>query len=364
MGLFQRRQPGTGQQTSTQKVKWWWKNQGQQTSTQQQGQAAPPKLERDQGQGELNLVNYSPEELVQQVDAQLSRVQFGWTFNTKFMENFSEVWAVVGPIILLLGTIGEVFLVLWLRQKAQDILAGMSIVAVAAVLEGTFLAVSYKAATMRNRAEKRDGGPSELDRVKLKRQFRFWIALASGVCATQIIFIAAQTKSDGIGLYGVWIFAILRSVFTLTADGYTAFAHEEKPTDGDRAEEEREQRAKLAERFLAQKNREIDVLNEGILKLRETHTEAKIKEDKQDTRLKVERLQNKAQVTALTMQQEQATMFAQLGANMMRALFDPSMDEDSRQKLLSTMQGFMSAANALPESSRTLHVDSVREEDV
>src|SRR5207249_45398 len=50
---------------------------------------------------DLNLVNYSPEELVAQVDKSLSRVQFGWTWITHFMENYSELWAMMGPVILL-----------------------------------------------------------------------------------------------------------------------------------------------------------------------------------------------------------------------------------------------------------------------
>ena len=135
------------------------------------------------------------------------------------MEGFSEFWSWMGPLVLLAGTIGEVFIVLWTRQKVQDVLAGMSIVAVALVLEGTFLAVSYKAARIRNRAERNPGGITSLDKKKLTKQFLFWIALAIGVCSTQIIFIIAQTSDTGIGQYGVYAFAGLRAFFTLVADG-------------------------------------------------------------------------------------------------------------------------------------------------
>src|SRR5436305_6299479 len=79
----------------------------------------------------LHLVNYTPDQLMQQTQARLSRVQFGWTGFTKWMEIYGEWWSVLGPIILLLGTIGEVFMVLWTRQKhSGDITAGISIVAV------------------------------------------------------------------------------------------------------------------------------------------------------------------------------------------------------------------------------------------
>src|SRR5436853_1534805 len=224
--------------------------------------------------GTINLVNYTPEQLVSHVDQNFARIQFGWTFTTKWMEGFAEVWSWVGPIVLVLGTIGEVFLVLWLRQRTKDLLAGVSIVAVALVLECTFLTVSYKSATIRNRAERRPGGASDLDKKKMQKQFGFWIALGFGVCATQVIFIAAQTmeaipgQGGDIGIYGVWIFAILRAVFTLVADGYTAFAHEEKPTTAERAVEEEEQRTKAAEKLLQQKRREITIINEGILDVR------------------------------------------------------------------------------------------------
>lgn len=320
--------------------------------------ANSPRLQSSNN-GSLNLVNYSPEQLVQHVEHTLSRVEFGWSRTAKWMESFSEFWSWMGPLVLLAGTIGEVFIVLWLRQKNQDILAGMSIVAVALVLEGTFLAVSYKAARIRNRAERNPGGMTALDKKKLTKQFFFWFALALGVCATQIIFIIAQTKDDGIGQYGVYAFAGLRAFFTLVADGYTAFAHEEHPTTGEKALEEQEQRADLAKKFLEQKKQEVTIINEGIQEVREAHTEAEIKEDKQKTRLETEKLGNKAQLDALRTQQEQATMFTQLSNNMMRALFDPTLPEGDRDRLLGTMQGFMSAMKYLPEKAQY----QIREED-
>ena len=284
----------------------------------------------------LNLVNYTPEQLVSHVDQRVARIQFGWSFSTKLMEGYSEVWSWMGPIVLVIGTIGEVFLVLWLRQKAQEIIAGISIVAVALVLEGTFLAVSYKAATIRNRAERRPGGQNELDTRKLKRQFGFWFALALGVCATQVIFVAAQTKDDGIGLYGVWIFALLRAVFTLVADGYTAFAHEEKPTTAEKALEEEEQRTKASDLLLAQKTKEVDTINAGILRVREASVEAQIKDDKMHPRLTTEKMQNKALIDALRTQQETANMTIQMLTNLNRAVMDPTMPLEQSQMAINT----------------------------
>lgn len=299
-------------------------------------------------QGEmLALVNYTPEQLVQHVDQRIARIQFGWSFSTKLMENFGEVWSWLGPIILVIGTIGEVFLVLWLRQKAQEIIAGLSIVAVALVLEGTFLAVSYKAATIRNRGERRPNGPSELDKRKLKRQFGFWLALACGVCATQVIFIAAQTKDDGIGTWGVWIFAIVRAVFTLVADGYTAFAHEEKPTTAERALEEEQQRTKASELLLSQKQQEVTTINTGILAVREASVEAQIKDDQMTTRLNIEKMQNQAQIDALRTQQETAQMTIAMLTRLQRAILDPAMPADQRQMAINTLVAMGQGYNQL-----------------
>lgn len=320
------------------------------------GDTAVPGAQGDM----LNLVNYTPEQLVQHVDQRVARIQFGWSFSTKLMEGYSEVWAWMGPIILVLGTIGEVFLVLWLRQKAQEIIAGLSIVAVALVLEGTFLAVSYKAATIRNRAERRPDGPTELDKRKLKRQFGFWLALALGVCATQVIFIAAQTKEDGIGTWGVWTFAVLRAVFTLVADGYTAFAHEEKPTTAQQALEEEEQRTNAGELLLRQKKREIAIINDGILEVREASVEAQIKDDKLTTQLHIEKMQNQAQIEALRTQQETAQMTIQMLTRLQRAILDPAMPADQRQSAINILVAMGQGYNQLgpgPDSTTVTEED-------
>jgi hypothetical protein len=275
------------------------------------------------------------------------------------MEGFSEFWSWMGPLVLLAGTIGEVFIVLWTRQKVQDIVAGMSIVAVALVLEGTFLAVSYKAARIRNRAERNPGGMTTLDKKKLMKQFFFWFALAIGVCSTQIIFIVAQTKDTGIGTYGVWAFAGLRAFFTLVADGYTAFAHEEHPTTGEKALEEQEQRTMLSQKFLHQKKIEVGIINEGIQEVRAITVKAQIEDLDQKTMLEVKQLEARSRVETLRTQQKQASMFTDLSGNMMRALFDPSLPEGDRDRLLGTMQGFMSATKYLPQQSTRIEEEDM-----
>lgn len=312
------------------------------TSTQPQSVPTSSGMTRTSSGDRLELVNYSPEELVKQVDERIATIQFGWTKTIKWMEGWSEVWSWAGPVILLLGTIGEVFMVLWLRQKQQEILAGISIVAVAFVLEGTFLTVSYKSATIRGRAERRPGGPSQLDKAKMKKQMFFWFALATGVCASQIIFVVAQTKTDGIGTYGVWAFAILRSVFTLVADGYTAFAHEEKPTTDERALEEQQHRAKAVKEQLEQSRENVRIFNEGILSVRESVNEAEIRDVKQRARLETEKLQADQQVAALRQQNELAAMMTGTFTKMIAAMIDPSISDEERQHSLRLMQAFTS----------------------
>lgn len=310
-----------------------------QTSTPGQGASMTRTTASDQ----LELVNYSPEELIRQVEDRVSTIQFGWTKTIKWMEGWSEVWSWAGPVILLLGTIGEVFMVLWLRQKDQNVLAGLAIVAVAFVLEGTFLTVSYKSATIRGRAERRPGGASRLDKAKMKRQAFFWFALATGVCTSQIIFVVAQTRADGIGQVGVWTFAIMRSVFTLVADGYTAFAHEEKPTTAEQAIEEQQARARAVKEQLEQSRENVRIFNDGILDVREAINEAQIRDVKQRARLETEKLQADQQVAALRQQNEMAAMMTKTFTAMMAAMIDPSISPDEREKSLRLMQAFSAA---------------------
>jgi hypothetical protein len=194
----------------------------------------------------------------------------------------------------------------------------------------------------------------------MRRQFWFWVGLALGVCVTQIIFVEAQTKATDIGVLGVWVFAIARAIFTLLADGYTAFAHEEKPTTEERDLEEQEHRAKHADALLHQKQHTITMINDGILAVREAHTEAEIKNDKLQTRLRIERLQNKAQVETLETQAKQAQMFEKMGQSFLRAIFDPDMDNDKRQIMLNNMGALTEAMKQLSEPSRVVEI---REED-
>jgi len=307
--------------------------------------------------GKINLVNYSPEELVQHVERTISTVHFGMSLQHRFKENAAELWSVLGPIVLFAGTAGEVFFFIW--NNVADTTAwwvALSVLATVAVLECTFMVLSYKCDTLRNQFKSKPGGASDEDRGEMAAHHRFWFLLAAGVAFGQISFLVFSMMAKFNNLPFLIAFALGRSVVTLAADYYTAFVHRAKPTTGEVAKMRQKQQADLTADLLRQKSEEVTIINSGILSLRQAHTEAEIREDKLRTQLEVERLQNRAQVETLKNQQVQATMFTELGNNLMRALFDPKLPDDERQKLLATMQGFMSAMKQLPHP-RVTHIE-------
>ena len=322
------------------------------------GGQGSPGFQKVKG-GQLNLVNYSPEELMQHVETTLSTVHFGMSASTRFMETGASLWAVAGPAVLLIGTAGEVFYFIWQYTSAPAWWVAMSILATVVVLEATFMVVSWKSATIRNRAESRPGGSSDLDRAKLKRYRLTWFILAFGVGAGQVAFLVSAMDARLGSLVWLVLFAVVRTVMTLASDYYTAFVHEQKPTDGEEARQKQEQRAQLAAQLLRQKESEVTIINEGIIGLQRAHTDAEIKQDSLKTELEIKKLENTSRVETLRGMQEQATMFNRLGSSLMRALFDPELPDEQRDKILLTMQSFMSAGRQLPPPKT-----SIEEEDV
>jgi hypothetical protein len=310
-----------------------------------------PHLQENQG-SQLNLVNYSPEQLLQHVEQTLSSVHFGMSLSRKIKENISEFWSVAAPIVLCSGTVGEVyFFIASNMAKGKDGLSWWvvwSIIATIMALEVSFMVVSMKSDTIRNDLREKGGG-TDLEKKELRHHMIFWFILASGVAIGQISFLVVSLMAGLNNLPFLICFSIGRSVFTLAADFYVGFVHKAKPTTSEQAHMKLESRAKAAEKLLLQKSNEVKILNEGQLNLRQAHAEAQVKDVKITTMLEVEKLQSKAQVDTLRTQQEQATMFTQLSNNMMRALFDPTLPDDQREKLLGTMQGFMSAMKQLPQ---------------
>ena len=311
------------------------------------GHAGSPGLQQVQG-GQLNLVNYSPEELLQHVEHTLSSVHFGMSRSTRFMETAAQLWAVAGPAVLLAGTAGEVFYFIWQYTTNPAWWVAMSVLATVVVLETTFMVVSWKSATIRTRVESRASGPSVLDKAKLKRYRTIWLVLAVGVGTGQIAFLLSAMSARLGALAWLLLFAVVRTVMTLASDYYTAFVHEEKPTEGEEARAKQEERAQLAAQLLQQKKQEVTIINEGILGLQRAHTTAEIEQDSLKTELAIKKLENTSRVETLRGMQEQAAMFNRLGSSLMRALFDPELPDEQREKLLLTMQAFLSAGQQLP----------------
>src|SRR5260370_12562827 len=50
--------------------------------------------------GQVTLVNYSPEEQMQQIDRTLSRVHFGISLNHKFKQHLAELSSLIAPMTL------------------------------------------------------------------------------------------------------------------------------------------------------------------------------------------------------------------------------------------------------------------------
>jgi hypothetical protein len=310
--------------------------------------------------GAVTLVTFSPEELLRQVEERRSRVSFDLSRTARFMDNFNQVWSWAGPVLFALGTIGEIFLVLWQRQRVQDWFTGFTIVAVSMIAEGTLLAISFTAKRLRNRADKRSSGWTDKERGKLKVLKYFWGALALGVAATQVAFVVAQTDPKGIGEAAVWTIAIVRSLAALVADCYTAFVSEEKPTSGELAIEQQDKETQFTSKLLEQKVMEVDVLNKGSIRVQEVGIEAEMRQDRMNTQKEVARLQNQAQIETMIAEQEQKVLFDRMRNSAMRALFDPEMDAKERQQILNTFIGLASATKKIaPPRPRT----TVTEED-
>jgi hypothetical protein len=321
--------------------------------------------------GSVTLVTFSPEELLGQVEQRRSGVSFDLSRTARFMDSFNQAWSWAGPILFALGTIGEIFLVLWQRQRVQDWFTGFTIIAVSMIAEGTLLAISFSAKRLRNRADKRSSGWTDKEKSKLKVLKYFWGALALGVAATQVAFVLAQTDPQGIGEGAVWAIAIIRSLAALVADCYTAFVSEEKPTSGELAIEQQDKETQFTRKLLEQQALEVEMLNTGAIRVQEVGIEAEAKQDllntqrelakiRNETQKEVARLQNQAQIETLIADQEQKVLFDRMRNSVMQALFDPEMDPKYRQQILNTVTGLAAAMKKIaPPKPRT----TVTEED-
>jgi hypothetical protein len=312
--------------------------------------------------GNVRLITYSPEEVLQQVEERRASVSFDRSKTAAFMDNFSQHWSWIGPIIFALGTIGEIFVVLWGRQRVQDLLAGSSIIAVSMLAEGTLLAVSFSSKRLRNRADKRSTGWTPRETKKLATLKTFWVVLGLGVAATQFAFILAQTRPDFIGTMGVIAIAVVRSLVALIADCYTAFASEEAPTTGEQALEVADKELEFTNKLLAQKAVEVEVLNKGAVKVQEIVNAMEMAQENQRTQMELDRMENQGKIETKRALQENAAMLNRMQNSALRAVFDPQMPDDERHKVLTMLNALMGAQNQLPASTKVVeekHTDQL-----
>lgn len=312
--------------------------------------------------GKLNLVNYTPEQLMEHVDQELSHVHLGMPWPIWFKWQVGEIWSIIGPIALFAGTAGEVFFFIWNNtdNKAAWWVA-LSVLVTVCVLEFTFMVVSYQSDTIRNHMKTKPGGATSEDKKNLLNHKVFWFLLACGVAIGQVSFLVVAMQAKLGNMSFLIAFSVGRSAFTLAGDFYTAFVHIEKPSSGERTKARLKEKADLTSDLLKQKAEEVTIINNGSILLHQAHTEAEIKMDKLKTQLEIERLQNKSQVDTMKLMQGQATMFTDLSGGIIRALFDPKMADADRQKLLSTMQALMGASALLPQPRSHTEVEEEKD---
>jgi hypothetical protein len=287
-------------------------------------QSAPgytgPKIQQNQG-SELNLINYSPEETMQHVEQSLSGVHFGMSASRKIKEVTSEVWSVLAPIVLMIGTVGEVYFFISSNMaKGKDGLSWwivISIIATILALEVSFMVVSMKSDTIRNDHQER-GQVSEADKKVLLHHRLSWFMLASGVAIGQISFLIVSLAVGLNNIPFLIAFSVGRSVFTLAADFYVAFVHKAMPTTAEQQDAMETRRGKAIARALEQKRLEITMLNDQQLQLRQAHAEAQSKDVEMKTLLEVKKLQSQAQIDTLANVMKQNAFFQELQNAMTR----------------------------------------------
>lgn len=322
---------------------------------------------KEQQYGSLTLVTTSPQELLRQVEERKSRISFDLSQTVKGMEGYNQAWSWVGPIPFCAGTIGEIFLVLWERQKDQNLFAAFSIVTVSAISEGTLLAVSFSAKRLRNRADKRSSGWTPREKHRLDVLKRFWFLLMLCVAATQVAFILSQTKLDGIGEIGLWTLALVRAFAAGVADAYTAFVSEEKPTSGDVALEQQDRENQFTNKLLEQATGEVTMLNAGAIKVQEAdilanenqqrlEIESRMRRERMETEAEMARIENATKIETMKQDAAQRVLIDRMRNSAMQAIFDPDMERDKRMQIITMLTGLMGATGTQlpPAGSRTV----------
>ena len=362
---FKGRQPGGNTATATPPT-------GQQQPNNQQApdpNTGPLNGKVLQTAGDLNLVNYSSEELIKQVDDTLNRVQFGMSKSRRYMHFIGDIWANIAPWVLCIGTVGEVFAFLWISittSTSTTTVNGkpvthtttnnpewwviVSILATIVALEATFAVVSFKSAAIRGDGEHKPSGPTDEDKKTIQSYRVFWFLLAFFVGIGQVAFlISSTTQNFSAGATAFFImFAIIRTIGTMVGDYYTAFAHKETPTTADQAKAERDERADMGAKMLHDASRQVTILNEGTLAVMRAQTKGRIEQDELRTELTIKMMENQNRIDTMQSQAESAKLMSRMGNNLLRAAFDDQMSEQDRVRVLTSIHGLIKMNSDLP----------------
>ena len=262
-----------------------------------------PKLDRIQN-GNVTLVTLSPEEALMEVQEEREKITFGQDRMHKVMAWFAQFWSLIGPVLFAAGTVGEVYIVLWERQKDKTPFIGFTIVIASVLAEGCLLAISFASKIIRNTAHKRQGGYTKEEKQDLGKMKTVWYLLAALVAGTQVAFIMAQTDSTDIGFWGLLTLALVRAAAALVADYYTAFLAPHKQTSAEDALERQEQQIEFTDKYLTGKSKEIDTLNAGAIKTQDSALHARINQEKQETKAAIEMDNLKTEKALMAIQNE------------------------------------------------------------
>jgi hypothetical protein len=313
---------------------------------------SPPPVLQAVGE-DIQIVNYTPEQLLLRIDQRVKRIDFGARKHVTRLEWIADMWGVYGPVVLLIGTVGEVFAFIWNRAAIKpDIATSVSILATVVVLEATFAVVSWKSSTIRNRIHRRTEAVTPHDKTVLMKYRITWFILAAGVAAGQIGFLL--DIAAGAGTMDEWFlgFTIVRTIVTLASDFYSAFIHEDAPTSAEQDLEARKQEEVATAAFIQQEISRIDTYNHKQLELQRMQARAKTEQGDLKTELKLKEMENENRISSMQVMRKQAEMFSGVGETILQAAFDPEMPEEKRKRVFNTLQALGSLYQELTPSEQ------------
>jgi hypothetical protein len=106
----------------------------------------------------------------------------------------------------------------------------------------------------------------------------------------------------------------------------------------------------------------VKIINTGTLELQRTHAQAVIDRDNTETEIRMSKMENATRLQNHKTMQEQADTMNRLGQGMLRAIFDPEMPDDQRQKMLQSLEMLVNMSKMLPPPTEG-RIERIEEED-